>query len=152
MFYQTSFYRNLLKDNVLIKLRRLNIFDFNFSERTKDMASILDEINSNVKEIQASAVVSVEGLPIASKLPEQYEDTIVAAMTAAMLSLGDKIAANLDKGTLEKIMIEGANGVVVSMAAGPNAVLTVSAEKNAPLGLLFMEMANGAKKISELLV
>lgn len=152
MFYQTSFYRNLLKDNVLIKLRRLNIFDFNFSERTKDMASILDEIDSNVKEIQAAAVVSVEGLPIASKLPEQYEDTIVAAMTAAMLSLGDKIASNLDKGTLEKIMIEGANGVVVSMAAGPNAVLTVSAEKNAPLGLLFMEMANGAKKISELLV
>ncbi len=152
MFYQTSFYRNLLKDNVLIKLRRLNIFDFNFSERTKDMASILDEIDSNVKEIQAAAVVSVEGLPIASKLPEQYEDTIVAAMTAAMLSLGDKIASNLDKGTLEKLMIEGANGVVVSMAAGPNAVLTVSAEKNAPLGLLFMEMANGAKKISELLV
>ncbi|MFV2014292.1 MAG: roadblock/LC7 domain-containing protein [Candidatus Heimdallarchaeota archaeon] len=116
------------------------------------MASILDEIDLNVREIQAAAVVSVEGLPIASKLPDKYEDTIIAAMTAAMLSLGDKIASNLDKGTLEKIMIEGAHGVVVSMAAGPNAVLTVSAEKNAPLGLLFMEMANGAKKISELLV
>ena len=152
MFYQTSFYRNLLKDNVLLILRRRIIFDFNFSERTKDMASILDEIDLNVREIQAAAVVSVEGLPIASKLPDQYEDTIIAAMTAAMLSLGDKIASNLDKGTLEKIMIEGANGVVVSMAAGPNAVLTVSAEKDAPLGLLFMEMAAGAKKISELLM
>ena len=116
------------------------------------MASILDEIDSNVREIQAAAVVSVEGLPIASKLPDKYEDTIIAAMTAAMLSLGDKIASNLDKGALEKIMIEGANGVVVSMSAGPNAVLTVSAEKDAPLGLLFMEMANGAKKISELLM
>ena len=133
-------------------MRRSIIFDFNFSERTKDMAAILDEIDLNVKEIQAAAVVSVEGLPIASKLPDQYEDTIIAAMTAAMLSLGDKIASNLYKGTLEKIMIEGANGVVVSMAAGPNAVLTVSAEKNAPLGLLFMEMSTGAKKISELLV
>ena len=125
---------------------------FTFSERTKDMTTILDEIVLNVREVQAAAVVSVEGLPIASKLPDKFEDTIIAAMTAAMLSLGDKIASNLDKGTLEKIMIEGTNGVVVSMAAGPNAVLTVSAEKEAPLGLLFMEMTTAANKIAELLV
>ncbi|MCH8906286.1 MAG: roadblock/LC7 domain-containing protein [Candidatus Heimdallarchaeota archaeon] len=128
------------------------MFDFTFSERTNDMKNILDEIDLNVRQIQAAAVVSVEGLPIASKLPDKYEDTIIAAMTAAMLSLGDKIASNLDKGQLERIMIEGSNGVVVSMAAGPNAVLTVSAEKDAPLGLLFMEMSTGAKKIAELLV
>lgn len=128
------------------------MFDFNFDERTKDLSLILDEIDSNVKELQAAAVVSVEGLPIASKLPDSYEDTIIAAMTAAMLSLGDKIATNLNKGTLEKIMIEGIHGYVVSMAAGPNAVLTVSAAKDAKLGLLFMEMANAAKKISEILV
>ena len=71
------------------------------------MNEVLNELDQNVRELEASAVVSVEGLPIASKLPEQYEDTIVAAMTAAMLSLGDKIANNLNKGTLEKIMIEG---------------------------------------------
>ena len=151
MFYQTSVYRNLLKDNVLIKLRRLNIFDFNFSERTKDMASILDEIELNVKEIQAAAVVSVEGLPIASKLPDQYEDTIIAAMTAAMLSFGDKIASNLDKGTLEKIMIEGANGVVVSMAAGPNAVLTVSTTKDVRLGLILLDCRRTCEKIAQLI-
>ncbi|MHA2252753.1 MAG: roadblock/LC7 domain-containing protein [Candidatus Kariarchaeaceae archaeon] len=116
------------------------------------MTAILNEIDSNVKELQAAAVVSVEGLPIASKLPDQYEDTIIAAMTAAMLSLGDKIANNLNKGTLEKIMIEGAHGVVVSMSAGPNAVLTVSADKDAKLGLLFMEMTNAAKKIAEIVV
>ena len=49
-------------------------------------------------------------------------------------------------------MIEGAHGVVVSMSAGPNAVLTVSADKDAKLGLLFMEMTNAAKKIAEILV
>ncbi|MHA2403575.1 MAG: roadblock/LC7 domain-containing protein, partial [Candidatus Kariarchaeaceae archaeon] len=109
------------------------MFDFNFDERTKDLSAILNEMELNVREVQAAAVVSVEGLPIASKLPEGWDDTIVAAMTAAMLSLGDKIANNLNKGTLEKIMIEGVHGVVVSMAAGPNAVLTVSAAKDAKL-------------------
>ncbi len=128
------------------------MFDLNFDERSKDMTTILSEVESNVKEIQAAAVVSVEGLPIASKLPDNYEDTIIAAMTAAMLSLGDKIAINLDRGSLEKIMIEGAHGVVVSMSAGPNAVLTISASKDAKLGLLFMEMEKAAKKIAEILV
>jgi predicted regulator of Ras-like GTPase activity (Roadblock/LC7/MglB family) len=128
------------------------MFDFNFDERTKDLSAILNEMELNVREVQAAAVVSVEGLPIASKLPEGWDDTIVAAMTAAMLSLGDKIANNLNKGTLEKIMIEGVHGVVVSMAAGPNAVLTVSAAKDAKLGLLFMEMSNASKKIAEILV
>ncbi|MHA2171760.1 MAG: roadblock/LC7 domain-containing protein [Candidatus Kariarchaeaceae archaeon] len=128
------------------------MFDFNFDERTKDLSAILNEMELNVREVQAAAVVSVEGLPIASKLPEGWDDTIVAAMTAAMLSLGDKIANNLNKGTLEKIMIEGIHGVVVSMAAGPNAVLTVSAAKDAKLGLLFMEMSNASNKIAEILV
>ena len=128
------------------------MFDFNFDERTKELSAILHEMELNVREIQAAAVVSVEGLPIASKLPEGWDDTIVAAMTAAMLSLGDKIANNLNKGNLEKIMIEGIHGVVVSMAAGPNAVLTVSAAKDAKLGLLFMEMSNATKKIGEILV
>ena len=79
------------------------MFDFSFDEKTKDLSSVLDEIDLNVREIEAAAIVSVEGLPIASKLPEHYEDeTIIAAMTAAMLSLGAKIASNLNKGTLEK--------------------------------------------------
>lgn len=128
------------------------MFDFSFDEKTQNLSSVLDEIDLNVREIEAAAIVSVEGLPIASKLPEQYEETIIAAMTAAMLSLGDKIASNLNKGVLEKIMVEGAHGVVVSMAAGPNAVLTVSAAKDAKLGLLFLEMQNAAKKIGEILV
>ena len=49
-------------------------------------------------------------------------------------------------------MVEGAHGVVVSMAAGPNAVLTVSTSKDAKLGLLFLEMQNAAKKIGDILV
>ena len=128
------------------------MFDFSFDERTKDLSAVLDEIDLNVRELEVAAIVSVEGLPIASKLPEEDQETIIAAMTAAMLSLGDKIASNLNKGTLEKIMVEGAHGVIVSMAAGPNAVLTVSAGREVALGLLFLEMQNAAKKIGEILV
>ena len=127
------------------------MFDVSLDERTKELTTILDEMQTNMKSIQALAIVSVEGLPITSKLPANFEETIVAAMTAAMLSLGDQIASTLGKGVLGKIMVEGAHGVVVTMAAGANAVLTASASNDAKLGLLFHQMTNATKNIADIL-
>jgi len=45
-----------------------------------------------VADIQASAIVSVDGLIIASALPSGAGEDRVAAMSAAMLSLGERIA------------------------------------------------------------
>jgi uncharacterized protein len=127
------------------------MFDISFDDRTNELNGILQEISSNVKEIEAAAIVSIEGLPIAASMPPQYEDTIVAAMTAAMLSLGDKISSSLNRGTLAKVFVEGVEGYVISQAAGSNAVLTVSTQKDAKLGLIFLEMDQATKKIAELL-
>ncbi|MHA1409992.1 MAG: roadblock/LC7 domain-containing protein, partial [Candidatus Odinarchaeia archaeon] len=73
-----------------------------------------------------------------------------AAMTAAMLSLGERAAAELNKGELEQVYIKGKEGYVVAMGAGDNAVLTLSASKDAKLGMIFLEMERAAKKIAEL--
>lgn len=127
------------------------MFDISFDDKTNELNQILQEISTNVKEIEAAAIVSIEGLPIAANMPPQYEDTIVAAMTAAMLSLGDKISSSLNRGTLAKIFVEGIEGHVISQAAGSNAVLTVSTTKGAALGLIFMEMDAASKKIADLL-
>ncbi len=127
------------------------MFDFSFDDKAKDLDEILREIDVNVKEIEAAAIVSIEGLPIASRMPPEYEDAIVAAMTAAMLSLGEKISNNLNRGLLQKIFVEGKDGHVISVSAGSNAVLTVSTSKDAKLGLIFHEMDIAAKKIAEIL-
>ncbi|RMG24013.1 MAG: hypothetical protein D6732_24165 [Methanobacteriota archaeon] len=127
------------------------MFDFSFDDKAKDLDEILREIDVNVKEIEAAAIVSIEGLPIAARMPPEYEDAIVAAMTAAMLSLGEKISNNLNRGVLQKIFVEGKDGHVISVAAGSNAVLTVSTNKDAKLGLIFHEMEIAAKKIAEIL-
>ncbi len=124
------------------------MFDFSFEEKITQMNAILDELHNNVAGILGSSIVSIEGLPIAKKLPDGLEDTLVAALTAAMLSLGEKIATTLNKGTLEKILIGGASGSVVTMAAGPNAVLTVSASNDAKEGIIYFEMREATKKIA----
>ena len=127
------------------------MYDISFDDRTAELNEILEDLMRGVEEIEACSIVSIEGLPICSKMPEEYDDTIVAAMTAAMLSLGDKIASSLTRGTLKKVSVEGENGHIISQYAGSNAVLTISTSKEVKLGLVFMELGSATNKIGELL-
>ncbi len=98
-------------------------------------------------DMEASAVVSVDGLIIASALPSNVEEDRVSAMSAAMLSLGDRIASELGRGTLEQVFIRGRNGFVILTAVGDDAVLTALARENAKLGLIFLEMRRAAEDL-----
>ncbi len=101
--------------------------------------------------IEASAVVSVDGLTIASALPSNVEEDRVAAMSAAMLSLGERIATELGRGALEQVYIKGANGYVILMSIGNEAVLTAMARENAKLGLLLLDMHRTVEAMTQLI-
>jgi predicted regulator of Ras-like GTPase activity (Roadblock/LC7/MglB family) len=98
--------------------------------------------------VEASALVSADGLIVASDLPQDVEDDRVSAMSAAMLSLGERIATELGRGILDQVYIRGANGYVLLMSAGEQAVLTVLARKQAKLGLILYDMKKTACDIS----
>jgi hypothetical protein len=91
-------------------------------------------------DIEASAVVSVDGLIMASALPKSLDEERVAAMSAAMLSLGERIAVELARGLLQQVYIKGSEGYVLIMSVGNEAVLAVLARENAKLGLILMDM------------
>ena len=115
------------------------------------LEKILTEIKQNINDIYAIAIVSQEGLPIASLLPEDMDDIKIAAITAAMLSLGEKAASELKKGFMEELIVSGENGYIITVAAGKNAVLTVSIPTSVKLGLLFHYLKPAAEKIGKLL-
>jgi hypothetical protein len=102
-------------------------------------------------DIEASAVVSVDGLTIASSLPSGVEEDRVSAMSAAMLSLGERIASELRRGTLDEVYVRGANGYVILSAVGREAVLTVLARSGAKLGLVFLEMRRAVEELADAL-
>ncbi len=102
-------------------------------------------------EIIASALVSVDGLMIASALPNNVEDDRVSAMTAAMLSLGERIAVELNRGSLSELYIRGKEGYVLVTAVGEEAVLTVMTREEAKLGLIFLEMRRAAESLETIL-
>lgn len=119
--------------------------------KAEEMVKRLREMQNATPEIEASAVVSVDGLTIASALPSNVEEDRVSAMSAAMLSLGERIATELKRGTLDEVYIHGDNGYVILSAIGTEAVLTALAREKAKLGLVFLEMRRAAEDISQLI-
>jgi predicted regulator of Ras-like GTPase activity (Roadblock/LC7/MglB family) len=121
------------------------------ASRNEQLVARLRELQASSPGIDASAIISVDGLTIASALPQDVEEDRVAAMSAAMLSLGERIAVELGRGDLEQVYIRGSNGFVILMSVGLNAVLTVLARQNARLGLLFLDMSRAAEDLEPLL-
>jgi predicted regulator of Ras-like GTPase activity (Roadblock/LC7/MglB family) len=119
--------------------------------RTEQMVARLKDLQVSTPDIEASAVVSVDGLIIASALPPDVEEDRVSAMSAAMLSLGERIAGELGRGILDQVYIRGANGYVILSSVGEEAVLTVLARQDAKLGLVFLDMRRAAEDLNRLI-
>jgi predicted regulator of Ras-like GTPase activity (Roadblock/LC7/MglB family) len=119
--------------------------------RTEHMVNRLRDLQASSPDVEASAVVSVDGLTMASALPSNVEEDRVSAMSAAMLSLGERIASELGRGVLDQVYIKGESGFVILMSVGSEAVLTVLARQQAKLGLIFLDMRRAAEDLADLL-
>ncbi|MCK5830963.1 MAG: roadblock/LC7 domain-containing protein [Methylococcales bacterium] len=115
------------------------------------LTSILNELNGTSADIEASGVISTDGLMIASVLPAGLDEDRVGAMSAAMLSLGDRTAQELNRGELKQVLIKGNDGYVLMSYAGSDAVLTVIAKPNAKLGLIFLDVKRAVERIIKVL-
>ena len=119
--------------------------------RTDRLERRLQELQMNTSDVEATAVVSVDGLTMASSLPAGVEEDRVSAMSAAMLSLGERIASELGRGVLDEVYVKGENGYVVLRAVGEEAVLTVLARQQTKLGLLFLDMRRASEDLAAIL-
>jgi predicted regulator of Ras-like GTPase activity (Roadblock/LC7/MglB family) len=119
--------------------------------RTQKLVDRLRDLQASSPDVEGSAIVSVDGLSIASALHQEIEEDRVSAMSAAMLSLGERIASELGRGILEQVYIRGENGYVLLMAVGEEAVLTVMARKEAKLGLILLDMKRAVQDLQAMI-
>lgn len=119
--------------------------------RTEQLVQRLRDLQANIENVEAAAIVSVDGLPLASSLPAGYEEDRVSAMSAAMLSLGERISSELGRGELKQVYVKGENGYVILNAIGEEAVLTVLARKEAKLGIIFLELGRNVQALEGLI-
>ena len=112
---------------------------------------VLSNFERNVPHVQATAVVSTDGLVIASRLPDQVEEDRIGAMGAAILSISSRSGDELDRGDMERVLIEGESGYILIRSIGEDAILVALVEKDVRLGMLFYECKKCIEKLTELL-
>ena len=119
------------------------------SQLAHRLEAALADLLRALPEIEAAALVTVDGLPMASVLPEGMNEDRVAAMSAALLSLGERAADGLGRGGLAQVSIEGEDGSVHLLAAGEEAVLVAVAAAGAKAGLVLFELRRTAAELGE---
>ncbi len=119
--------------------------------RAEQLNAILRKLSATSGEVEAAAIISTDGLVMASYVPEGIDDDRLGAMSAAMLSLGERAALELGRGELEQVLVKGKKGFIILVHAGPDAVLTVLTSQTARLGLIFLDVKRTAAEVARLI-
>ncbi len=117
-------------------------------DRIRRLGGLLRQMQGLTPNIEASAIVSPEGLVLASALPNGTDELQIGAMAAAVLTLGERIATELLQGRVKQIYVEGdGTGYVFMTSVGDQAILVTLANESAKLGLVFMDMKRIATEV-----
>jgi len=119
---------------------------------TEKLSGILQTFVTSTNDVQGAAVVTPDGLPLATSLPGAMDEERVSAMSAAMLSLGERIGNELARGTIDRIYVEGNQGYGVLTSCGEDAVFLVLANQSAKQGLLMLEIKRALAELKLVLM
>jgi predicted regulator of Ras-like GTPase activity (Roadblock/LC7/MglB family) len=112
---------------------------------------VLRKMKQENPDLEALAVVSLDGLPISSLLPEGAEEDRIAALSATILSLGERASEELKKGKLEQTYVKGTDGYILVTGIKDLAALLVVTNKNAKLGMVMLSIKKGIGEIEGIL-
>jgi hypothetical protein len=114
------------------------------------LEKILRDLKS-VGDIEVSAVVSRDGLLMASNIPQDVQGETFAAMSATMLGAAETAVSELQKGKPDKVIVESKEGKIIAKGAGPKALLVAMTDPSAGLGLVLVEMDKASNKVQGVL-
>lgn len=119
--------------------------------RVDKLNSILRRLQTDTPDIEASALISEDGLMIASVLPQYAEEGRVAGMSTTIFSLGSRASRELERGGLKQVLVRGDEGYAIMVVASSGSVLLVLTTKEAKLGLIFLDMGRAVEQIKQVL-
>lgn len=113
---------------------------------------ILQSLVGNGPDIQGAALVTLDGLPLASTLPAHMDEERVSAMAAAMLSIGERIGGELKRGEVGRVFVEGDKGYCMLTNCGQDAVLLVLAAAAAKQGLIQLSIRQAVSELQPVII
>jgi hypothetical protein len=120
------------------------------AERTVDHTaqSILRSLVDSLPGVRGALVASVDGRPVAAVLPD-HEPASTAAIVAASLGLGERLADLAGDGSLQEIVVRSGSGYVVIYAVAERGVLTVLTTAAVNLALLHLRARDARSALVE---
>ncbi len=126
--------------------------------REERLERTLKTLHSAVEGIKATVIVNIDGLLVAAYPPGDEENPHenptsspqVAAMSATLIGLAERTLGRLAQGELERLLMEGEEGVMVVYPAG-RASLAVLAEKDARMAYILYATKKAATEVEEIL-
>lgn len=111
---------------------------------------VLRNLHASLGEVEASAVVTRDGITIASLLSADADEHRFGAMCASLLALAARASKEVDRGALRQIILDGQQGPLLLTHGGDSAVLAVAASPRANLGRLILETRKVATDLAAL--
>lgn len=119
--------------------------------RLDELNRILRKLQTDSPGIETSALISEDGLMIARAETMHMEETRVAGMTATLLNLGTRAAAELSRGPVQEVIVRGEQGYAVVISAGRGALLLAVTNETSKLGLVFFDMREAIRALQQVL-
>ena len=114
-----------------------------------EVKKILNDLEGKVSDVVGSAVIRTNGLVIASALPSESNERMIAAMSAALLGTSKRSAEALFSGNFRSLNLELDKGNMFLIGAG-RVILVAITKKEPNIGLVTLEMEDSSSKISEI--
>jgi predicted regulator of Ras-like GTPase activity (Roadblock/LC7/MglB family) len=115
--------------------------------RVETINRILRNLQATSPSVEASALISEDGLMLASALPQHVDESRVAGVSATLSTLGSRAARELERGDVEEVLVRGSAGYAVMIAASAGTVLLALASREAKLGLIFLDMRRAVEDL-----
>jgi hypothetical protein len=127
--------------------------------RVQVLEDILRRLHESVDGLHGTVVVSIEGFVVAAysgegrlRTSNPIDSPQIAAMAAAIIALGERVLSRLARGEINRILLDGTEGGIIVVPAGPEAALAAMVNKDAKLGLVMHELRRSSHEVHKVLV
>jgi predicted regulator of Ras-like GTPase activity (Roadblock/LC7/MglB family) len=119
--------------------------------RLDQFKKILDSIIDEPLQVRGAALLSDDGLIIASSLPDGFDELRISGAAAGAFAHGINAAAEFRRGEVEELIIRGTDGCVIISSTARNLVLVVLADKNARLGAVLLNVRESIAALNKVI-
>lgn len=116
-----------------------------------NLRDVLINLEATDLDIEASAVLTVDGLVLASSLPESLHEDRIGSMFAALHSLGHRAGLELSYGGLEQILVGYEKGHALLTRAGCDVLIAALLKSCDEIDQVMALMRQGASRVEEII-